>query len=62
MEKEHNINFANGFQITFYTYSGRSYIAITNQNGFIISEQKLSLVDKQSIEDILKVCNGNGRG
>lgn len=62
MEKEHTINLANGFQITFYTYSGNAYISLANQNGFIIIEKKINLTDKKSIEDILKVCNGNGRG
>mgnify|MGYP001495039751 CR=1 FL=1 len=50
---EITLNFANGFAITVFVEEGKKYLAITNSNGYVITDRKINDEEEKELVELL---------
>lgn len=50
---EINLDFANGFSITVFVEEGKKYLAITNSNGYVITDRKINDEEEGKLIELL---------
>ena len=50
---EITFNFANGFSVTLFVEEGEKYLAITNSNGYVITDRKINDEEEKKLIELL---------
>jgi len=50
---EITFNFANGFSVTVFVEDGKKYLAITNSNGYVITDRKINDEEERKLIELL---------